>query len=80
MVHTLLMLGQAEVAVPAGHKHHVISQVFALNLELLHNHNVRLQDIEHGIKGPLVAPWLISKWIANAIDIPRRDADHDVRW
>jgi hypothetical protein len=78
-MHTLLVLRQAEEAVPAGNKHHVIAQVLALNLELLHNHNIRLQNVEHGIERPLVAPWLIAKRVANAIDIPRRDADHYAR-
>jgi hypothetical protein len=76
---TLLVLGQAEVAVPARHKYHVISQVFALYLQLLHDDNVRFEDVEHGIERPRVAPWLVAKWVANAVDIPCRDADHVVR-
>lgn len=74
------MLGQAEVTVPARHKDHVVGQVLALDLELLHDDNVCLEDIEHGIERPLFAPWLIAKRIADAVDIPGRDTDHDARW
>ena len=70
------MLRQAEVAVPARHQNHVISQVFALDLQLLHDDDVRLQDIEHGIECPVRTPWLVAKGIANAVDIPGGDANH----
>lgn len=76
---TFLMLGEAEVAIPARHKHHVIGQVFALNLQLLHYDNICLEDVEHGIERPLFAPWLVAERIADAIDIPGRDAHHDAR-
>jgi hypothetical protein len=75
-MHTLLVLRQAEEAVPARHKHHIIAQILALYLQLLHDHNVRLQNVEHGIERPLFAPWLIAERVADAIDIPCRDADH----
>jgi hypothetical protein len=75
---TFFVLGQAEVAVPARHEHHIVSQVFALDLELLHDDDVGLQNVEHGIEGPLIAPWLVAKRIANAVHIPCGDADHCV--
>jgi hypothetical protein len=78
---TLFVLWQAKVAVPARHKHHIIRQVLTLDLELLHNDNVGLENVEHGIVGPLVAPWLVAERVADAVDIPCRDADHYVqRW
>jgi hypothetical protein len=73
---TLLVLGQAEVAVPSGHKHHVIRQVLALDLELLHDDNVGLEDVEHGIVRLAFAPWLVAQRVADAVHVPRRDADH----
>jgi hypothetical protein len=47
---TFLVLWQAEVAIPSWHKHHIISQVFPLDFGLLHNHNIRLENIEHGLE------------------------------
>lgn len=70
------MLWQTEIAVPARYKHHVICQIFALDLQLLHDDDVRLQDIEHGIECPVRTPWLVAKGIANAVDIPGGDANH----
>lgn len=40
---------QAEEDVPAGHQHHVVRQILPLDLGLLHDDDVRLQDIEHGL-------------------------------
>lgn len=77
---TFLVFRQAEVAVPAGHKHHVVGQVFSLNLQLLHNDNVGLEDVEHGIERPLIAPWLIAERVPDAVDIPGRNADHGAWW
>lgn len=77
-IHTLLVLRQAEEAIPAWNKYHIIGQILALYLELLHDYNIRLQDVEHGIESPVLAPWLVAKWIADAVDIPRCDADHYV--
>ena len=80
-LHTLLVLGQAEVAVPAGHKHNVIGQVLALDLELLHDDDVRLEDVEHGVVRLAFAPWLVAQWVANPVYIPRGDShiiDHEV--
>lgn len=74
------MLGQAEVAVEARHQHHVVGQVFALNLQLLHDDDVGLEDIEHGVEGAIVAPWLVAEGVADPVDIPRGDADHGVVW
>jgi hypothetical protein len=45
------MLRQAEIAVPAFHQHHVVPQVLALYLGLLEHHDVRLEDVEHGLIG-----------------------------
>lgn len=73
---TLLVLGQAEVAVPAGHQDHVVGEVFALDLQLLHDDDVGLEDVEHGIEGALVAPWLVAERIADAVDVPGGDSDH----
>lgn len=47
---TFFMLRQAEIYIPARHKNHVILQVFTLNLGLLHNHNVGLENVKHGLK------------------------------
>jgi hypothetical protein len=71
------MLRKAEVAVPSGNQNHVVSQVLPLNLQLLHNDNIGLQNIKHGIEGALFAPWLVAKWVADAIHIPSGDTDHD---
>ena len=72
---TFLMSWQREVAVPARNKHHVITKVFSLNLELLHNHDIRLQDIEHAIECALVPPWLEAEWVTNAIHVPGSDSE-----
>ena len=71
---TFLVLGQAEVAVPAGNEHHVIGQVLALDLELLHDDDVGLEDVEHGAEGALLAPWLVAKGVADAVHVPCGDA------
>lgn len=69
------MLGKAEIAVPARDEHHVILQVLPLNLEFLHDDNVRLKDVEHGVKSAAVTPGLVTERIANAVDVPRRDPE-----
>jgi hypothetical protein len=76
MVPTLFVLGQTEKAVPPIYQDHIISQVFALNLQLLHDDNIGLKGVEHGTERASGAPWLVAKGVANAIDIPRRDSDH----
>ena len=43
------MLGEAEVAVPARDKDHVVSKVFALNLGLLEHYNVGFENVEHSL-------------------------------
>lgn len=73
---TFLVLGQTEVAIPALYKDHIIRQVLALDLQLLHNYNIGLQYIEHGIECAIRAPWLVPKRVANAVDIPCGDANH----
>jgi hypothetical protein len=70
------MLGEAEVAVPARDQNHVICQVFALNFQLLHDDNIRLEHVEHVAKSAVLSPRLVAKRVADAIDIPRRDANH----
>lgn len=76
---TFLVLGQAEEAVPTRDQNHVVIQVLPLDLQLLHNHHVSLEDVEHGIEGAGGAPWLVAKRVADAVDIPRRDSDHCLR-
>lgn len=71
-----LVSGQTEVAVPAGDQDHVVGQVFALDLQFLHDDDVGVEDIEHGVEGALLAPWLVAEGVAYAIDVPGRDADH----
>lgn len=41
------MLGEAEVDIPSWNQDHVILQVLALDLGLLHDNNVCLQRVEH---------------------------------
>lgn len=48
---TFLMFGQAEVDVPTGNQNHVVLEIFALNLRLLHYDNVCLEYVEHGLRG-----------------------------
>ena len=76
VAYTFLVFWQAKVTVPARYKHHVISEIFALNLQLLHDDNVRLENVEHGVEGPFRTPWLVAKRVANAVDVPSCDADH----
>lgn len=72
------MLWQTPVVVPSRYKDHVVPQVFALNLRFLEHNNIGLENFEHAVESPLVPPWLVSKWIANAIDVPGGDPDaHD---
>ena len=46
---TLLVLRETEVAVPARHEHHVVSEVLPLDLGLLEDDDIRLEDIEHSL-------------------------------
>ena len=69
------MLRQAKVAVPAGHKHHIVTEILSLYLQLLHDDDVSFEDVEHGVEGALVAPWLIAKRVADAVDVPGCDAE-----
>lgn len=71
---TLFVFGQAEVAVPAGHQNHVVGQVFSLDLQLLHHDDVGLEDVEHGMEGALLAPWLVAKGVTDPVDVPGGDA------
>src|ERR1700712_5719876 len=68
------MLRKAEIAIPTRNKNHVIREVLALYLELLHDHDIGLKSVEHGRKCPVLTPWLVSKGIANAVDIPGRNS------
>jgi hypothetical protein len=36
----------------------------------LHDNDVDFENIEHGWEGFVDTPWMIGKWIADAIDIP----------
>ena len=44
------MLRKTEEYVPARNENHVILEVFALYLRLLHDHNVGFEDIEHCLR------------------------------
>jgi hypothetical protein len=46
---TFLVLGQAEVAIPARHEHHVISKVFSLDLGLLKHDNIGFENVKHAL-------------------------------
>ena len=70
------MLRETEEAVPARNQDHVVGQVFALDFQLLHDDDVGLEDVEHGGERAVGAPWMVSKRVADAVDIPRRDAHH----
>jgi len=70
-----LVLWKTEKAVPARDKYHVVFQVLPLNLQLLHNNNVRLQNVKHGAEGAVVAPWLVSERVADAVDVPGRNTE-----
>jgi hypothetical protein len=72
------VFGKTPVVVPAGDEHHVIAEVFSLNLGLLKDNYVGLEDIKHGLEGSFVSPWLISEGIANAVDIPSGDSNAHV--
>jgi hypothetical protein len=71
---TFLVLRQAKEAVPAVNKHHIIFQILPLYLELLHDHDVRLQDVEHGVESAVGIPWRVGERVSDAVDIPRRQA------
>ena len=51
---TLLVPWQTEVDIPARDQDHVVSQVFLLDLGLLHDDNVSVEDIEHGLEAQSV--------------------------
>jgi len=34
------------------------------------------QNVEHGVEGPRLAPWLVAKGVADAIHVPGGDADY----
>ena len=69
------MLGETPVIVPSGDQDHVIAKIFPLDLCFLEDDNVGLEDIEHGVEGSFVSPWLIAEGIADAVDIPGGDSD-----
>jgi hypothetical protein len=69
---TLLVLGKTKEAIPARHQNHIIFEILSLNLELLHHHNIGLEDLEHGIERSRRVPWLISEWIPYPVHVPRR--------
>jgi hypothetical protein len=73
-LHTLLVLRKAKIAIPSRNKNHVIREIFPLYLDLLHDHDIGLESFEHGRKCPVLAPWLVSKGIANAVNIPGGDS------
>lgn len=79
MCFTFLVLRQAEVTVPAGDQDHVVTQVLLLNLELLHDNDVGLKNVEHSAERAALAPWLVAKRIADTVHVPGSDADHGGR-
>lgn len=46
---TFLMLGKAEEDIPAWNEDHVILKIFPLNLGLLHDDNIGLESVKHGL-------------------------------
>ena len=72
---TFLVFRKTPVIIPARNQYHIISQIFPLDLCLLENDYIGLEDIKHGIEGSFVSPWLISKWVSYAIDVPGGDSD-----
>ena len=74
----LLMLRQAEVSIPAFDKDHVVAQVFALDLELLHDDYVGAEDVEHGGEGAVGGvPGRVGEGVADAVDVPCREAHRE---
>ncbi|KAI7052596.1 hypothetical protein KC366_g66 [Hortaea werneckii] len=61
---------QAEVAIPPVDHYHVISEIFPLNLQLLHYHDVAAENVEHGWEGTCCVPWLIAERVTDAVDVP----------
>lgn len=47
---TFLVLWKTEKDVPSRNKNHVVLQIFALYLSLLHDHDISLEYVEHGLK------------------------------
>lgn len=45
------MLRQTEVDIPARNQDHIVSQVFPLDLGFLHDYNISLENVEHGLEG-----------------------------
>jgi hypothetical protein len=41
-----------------------------LDLQLLHDHNVTLQDVEHGWKAAGGVPWRVGEGVTDAVDVP----------
>lgn len=72
---TFFVFGETPVIVPAWNQYHVISEVFSLDLGLLKDNYVGLKDVEHSLEGSFVSPWLVTKGIANAVDIPSGDSN-----
>lgn len=44
-----LVSRQTEVTVPAWNEHHVIPEVFSLDLGFLKDDDIRLEHVEHGL-------------------------------
>lgn len=74
---TFLLSRQAEITIPAIEHHHIITQVFSLNFEFLHDNDVGLEDIEHSRESLVDTPWMVREWIADAIDIPGSEPHGD---
>lgn len=47
---TFLVFWETEMDVPSRDQDHVVSQVLALDLGLLHDDDVGLKDVEHGLQ------------------------------
>lgn len=63
---TFLVLWETEVNIPAWNQDHVVAEVFPLDLGFLHNNDVCLKDVEHGLGE-------VSTWLAA---LPRVDSSH----
>lgn len=74
---TFLLSRQAEIAIPAIKYHHVITQILSLDFELLHDDDVGFEYIEHSRESLRDTPWMVRKWITDAIDIPGSESHDD---
>ena len=69
------MFRQRKIDVPPRDQDHIISQIFSLYFQLLEDDDISLERIEHAIEGPLLSPWVVPEGIADAVDVPCRNAD-----